>query len=102
VHPSAGCAGRGGVSDSGRPGMGVQVRDIRGEVLGFVVDYIGDQGYAPSYDEIRASVGLSSRSHAKYYLTLLEGEGLIERTPRSPRSLRLVGSAGDASGASTK
>ena len=71
--------------------MGVQGHDLCGEVLRFVGDFVRDNGYAPTYDEIRASVGLSSKSHVKYYLTLLEGEGLIERTPRAPRSLRLVG-----------
>ena len=57
--------------------MGVQGQDLRGEVLRFVGEFVRDYGYAPTYDEIRASVGLSSKSHVKYYLTLLEGEGLI-------------------------
>ena len=71
--------------------MGVQGQDLCSDVLRFVGDFVRDNGYAPTYDEIRASVGLSSKSHVKYYLTLLEGEGLIERTPHAPRSLRLVG-----------
>lgn len=70
--------------------MGVQGQDLCSEVLRFVGDFVRDNGYAPTYDEIRASVGLSSKSHVKYYLAVLEGEGLIERTPHAPRSLRLV------------
>lgn len=68
---------------------------LRKEVLGFVVGFVQDNGYPPTYDEIRESVGLSSKSHVDYYLTLLEGEGLIERTPGAPRSLRLAASPSD-------
>ena len=63
------------------------------QVLEFVEDYVGGYGYPPTYDEIREAVGLSSKSHVDYYLQALEQEGLIERTPRTPRGLRLLGLA---------
>jgi repressor LexA len=68
-----------------------QRKDFRREVLLFVQSYLDDNGYPPTYDEIRSSVGLSSRSHVLYYLDALKKEGLIDHTPNTPRTLRLVG-----------
>ena len=70
--------------------MGQQRRSRRNDVLEFVAKYIATWGYAPSYEDIRKEVGLSGRSHVDYYLDALERDGQIERTPRTPRSLRLV------------
>lgn len=67
-------------------------RNYRSEVLRFVESFVKDNGYPPTLDEIRESVGLCSKSHAGYYVDALEEEGLIERKPRTPRGLRLVGS----------
>ena len=69
-------------------------QDYRSAVLGFVESFLEDNGYAPTLDEIRESVGLSSKSHAGYYLDALEEEGLVERKRWTPRGLRLVGSSG--------
>ena len=68
-------------------------KNYRSKVFGFVESFVEDNGYPPTLDEIRESVGLSSKSHAAYYLDALEEEGLIERKPRIPRGLRLVGSS---------
>ena len=65
-------------------------RDLRQEVLGFVVRFCEDNGYAPTCDEIRESLGMSSKSHAGYYLFALENVGFTERKPRTPRGLRVV------------
>jgi SOS-response transcriptional repressor LexA len=69
---------------------------IKQAIVHFVVGFVKENGYSPTYEEIRKSVGLSSKSHVGYYLTLLEREGVIERTPRTPRSLRLVASPSSA------
>ena len=71
--------------------MADRERDLCTEVLGYLEEYLVDNGYAPTQDEIREAVGLSSRSHVAYYLGALERKGLVARTPRSPRGLRLVG-----------
>lgn len=68
-------------------------RNRRAKVLEFVEAYLAENSYPPTYDEIREAVGLSSKSHVDYYLVALEEEGLIERTPHTPRGLRLVGLA---------
>jgi len=72
--------------------MGQQRKNLRDQVLEYVEGYIARRGYAPSYDEIRSAVGLSGKSHVDYYLDALERDGQIERTPRTPRSLRLADS----------
>jgi repressor LexA len=73
--------------------MGKQAAKHRDRVLEFVEIFVDENGYPPTYDEIRAAVGLSSKSHVDYYLQALEDEGLIRRTPRTPRGLQLVGLA---------
>lgn len=65
-------------------------RDLRSEILSFLESFVLDNGYAPTYGEISEAVGLSSRSHAAYYLGALEEDGLVVRKERSPRSLRLT------------
>jgi repressor LexA len=71
--------------------MGHQRRDRRRDVLRFVTGFVYDNGYGPTCDEISAAVGLSSKSHAAYYLGILERDGLVERKPYSPRGLRVTG-----------
>lgn len=73
--------------------MGKQRKQLQDRVLEFVEGFVDENGYPPTYDEIRAAVGLSSKSHVDYYLQALEDEGLIRRTPRTPRGLQLVGLA---------
>jgi repressor LexA len=63
----------------------------RDRVLQYVVSHLDENGYPPTYDEIREAVGLSSRSHVDYYLRGLEKDGYIRRTPRTPRGLEVVG-----------
>lgn len=76
--------------------MAKRKRNLRTEILRFVESFVDENGYPPTYDEIRESVGLSSKSHVYYYLEALEDEGLIERTPRTPRGLRLATSDSEA------
>jgi DNA-binding transcriptional ArsR family regulator len=73
--------------------MGKQRCNHRDRILNYLEAYLDENGYPPTYDEIREAVGLSSRSHVNYHLTALEEQGFIERTPRVPRGLRLVDSA---------
>jgi repressor LexA len=70
--------------------MGKRRANHRDTVLEFVEAYLGENGYPPTFDEIRKAAGLSSKSHVDYYLGVLEEDGLIQRTPRTPRGLRLV------------
>jgi len=67
-----------------------QVRNNRRtQVLQYVEQFLQENGYAPTCEEIRAALRLSSKSHAAYYLGILEQQGLLEKRPRSPRGLKL-------------
>jgi repressor LexA len=70
--------------------MGKHGKNLRSEVLEFMESFVDDNGYPPTFEEIMEAVGLSSKSHVDYYLVALEEAGAIERTPRTPRGLRLV------------
>lgn len=60
------------------------------EVLNVTVDYIKQNGYAPSVREIGKIVGLKSTSTVHTYLKNLELKGFIERKENFPRALRIV------------
>jgi repressor LexA len=73
--------------------MGKHRKDLRTQVLAFVESFLDEQGYPPTNEEIREALGLSGKSHVKYYLDSLEEEGLILRKPRTPRGLKVLGRA---------
>jgi repressor LexA len=60
------------------------------EVLDFICEFVEDNGYPPSHEEIQFEVGLSSKSHVHFYLKALERQGYIERAPNIPRGIRLT------------
>jgi repressor LexA len=70
--------------------MGMRQQQRQKDVFDFVRSFLEENGFPPTYEEIRLAVGLSSRSHVHYYLCDLEQSGLIKRSARSPRSLRPV------------
>jgi SOS-response transcriptional repressor LexA len=59
-------------------------------ILAYVQDYIHANGYAPTYDEIAAGVGLRSKCNVGYYLDRLVDEGALTRRAGSPRALALL------------
>lgn len=60
------------------------------EILNVIVDYIKQNGYAPSVREIGKIVGLKSTSTVHTYLKSLESKGFIERKENFPRALRVL------------
>jgi repressor LexA len=60
------------------------------EVLDFIYEFVEENGYPPTHEEIQFEVGLSSKSHVHFYLKALEREGYIERAPNIPRGIRLT------------
>jgi repressor LexA len=61
------------------------------QVLDFIYEFVGENGYPPTHEEIQFEVGLSSKSHVHFYLKALEREGYIERAPNISRGIRLTG-----------
>jgi repressor LexA len=60
------------------------------EVLDFIEDFIDRHHYPPTYREIQAQIGVSSKSLVAYYLKKLRDAGFITWKPKAPRSIRLV------------
>ncbi len=60
------------------------------EVLGFIGDFIANQGYAPTVREIQVALKFSSPSMAAARLATLRDEGRIEWEPGLPRTIRVL------------
>jgi len=69
--------------------------------LEFIKSYWEDNGYAPSYDNIKDGLGAKSKSSISALLERLEQRGYITRTPRNARSIRVtkIGNAATKDGA---
>ncbi len=59
-------------------------------ILNFIEDFVATRHYPPTYEEIRAGLGLSTKSLVDYHLTALEEAGYIRRDRLTPRGLRLA------------
>ena len=63
----------------------------RERVYNFIVEFIKNNGYAPSVREICAGTDLSSTSSVYMHLLKLEDEGKIQVKRKSTRAIKLVG-----------
>ena len=61
------------------------------QVLETIADYWTAYGYAPTVRDVARLVGLAT-SAAAYQIGELESAGRITRTPRIPRSMKVVAS----------
>jgi repressor LexA len=64
-------------------------------ILGFINDFLQENGYPPTIRDIGKAVGISSTSVVNYNLNILERDGHIARDPEVSRGLRLVGESMD-------
>lgn len=69
----------------------MKMTDRETQVYQYIVSYMQEHMYAPTIREIGRAVGLKSTSSVSAHLIHLEGKGLIEIGPESPRAIRLVG-----------
>jgi repressor LexA len=60
------------------------------ECLTYINDFWREQGYAPSYEEIRTAMGAKSKSSVSALVAKLEERGYVERIPNLARSVRVV------------
>src|ERR1043165_5496112 len=60
------------------------------EILDYLRDFIQQQGYAPSLEEIGRRFGLSSLATVHKHLTNLQEKGCIRRSWNRSRSVELV------------
>lgn len=57
------------------------------ECLDHITLFWADNGYAPSYEEIRAALGAKSKSSIAALVAKLEHRGYITRSPHLARSI---------------
>lgn len=69
----------------------MKLTDRESQIYQYIVSYMQEHMYAPTIREIGKAVGLKSTSSVALQLVHLEGKGLIETGPESPRAIRLVG-----------
>lgn len=60
------------------------------QVLDFITDYQGRKGYAPSLDEIRKKLKLSSVSTAHFHVSKLRDLGYLEKEENKPRAIDAI------------
>ena len=60
------------------------------EILEYLTDYIGQRGYAPSFEEIAERFQFQSLATVHEHLTNLERKGYIRRTPNESRAIEIV------------
>ncbi len=60
------------------------------EILDYLSDYIGDHGYAPSFEEIAVSMGFKSLATVHEHLSNLERKGVIRRGYNESRSIEVL------------
>lgn len=69
------------------------VSERQQQILNFVHQFRSENGFPPSVREIGVHFGIKSPNGVTYHLRVLEREGLLDREPRTSRSLRPHGSA---------
>ncbi len=67
------------------------------EILDYITGFIGDQGYAPSFEEIAKAFGYSSLATVHEHLSNLERKGYIRKSYNESRSIETVPEDGSAS-----
>lgn len=68
----------------------IKISDKQERMLAFIEEFVGSNGYPPTYEEIRAGLNISTKSLVDYHLGVLESADFITRIPNTPRGLRLA------------
>ena len=68
----------------------MQISDKQKQMLAFIEDFMEDNRYPPTLEEIRLGLNISSKSLVNYHLEALENAAILSRTPNKSRGIRLV------------
>lgn len=60
------------------------------DVLSFVHDFLGQNGFAPTLQEIGDGIGLNYTNAVRGHLAALEKKGYVTRAPDKARSIRII------------
>ncbi len=67
----------------------IEISEKQEAILAFIETFTAENKYPPTYEEIRAGLGISSKSLVNYHLGALENAQLISRVPNTPRGIQL-------------
>lgn len=67
-----------------------QASDIQKKMYRFIAEYIKGEGMPPTNREIGTAMNIASTGHVDYHLTMLEKKGLISRSPKRSRGIKLI------------
>ncbi len=67
----------------------MRISDKQKQMLAFIENFMGENGYPPTHEEIRTGLKISTKSLVNYHLEALEGAALLSRSPNTPRGIRL-------------
>lgn len=67
----------------------MKISDKQVEMLAFIENFMMQNGYPPTYEEIRTGLDISTKSLVDYHLGALENANLLTRVPNTPRGIRL-------------
>ena len=74
------------------------------QLLSYLIDYQAEKDITPSFDEMRAAIGLASKSGIHRLVSALEERGYIRKLPNRARAIEILrhpGSGPEANKAST-
>lgn len=60
------------------------------KLYSYIREHVQREGYPPTYDEMCADLGFSTKSLVRHHLDALIAKGYLERTPGASRGLRLA------------
>ena len=63
----------------------------RKDMLDFIIQFITEHGYSPSFKEIKEGVYIGSTSSIYQHLRVLERQGKITMEPGHPRTIAVMG-----------
>lgn len=68
-----------------------QGKSTLSRVYEYIIEYMTDNGYAPSVRDICNGIELKSTATVYHYLEILVDKGLIEMKEKAPRAIKVVG-----------
>ena len=69
------------------------------ELLSYLIDYQAEKDITPSFDEMRAAIGLASKSGIHRLVSALEERGYIRKLPNRARAIEILRHPGSGSDA---
>jgi repressor LexA len=67
----------------------IHLSDKQEAMLAFIEGFVDQNGYPPTYEEIKQGLNISTKSLVDYHLDVLENAACITRVPNTPRGIRL-------------